>query len=167
MPVFYHDISRHARQRGSIILAAALAALSAGSAAARPAPAANGSAFVRVNQLGYPSSAPKRAYLLASVDETGASFSVMNGATAGYTAPIGARLGSWSKSFANVYALAENVQSWSTDEPAIDLSATSLLAVRTGGGRAELSATRQASVATASRYASGRGPPARPPDPPS
>jgi endoglucanase len=64
------------------------------------------SAFVRVNQLGYLSSASKRAYLMASAVETGATFSVKNssGATV-YSAAIGANLGSWSTSYPDVYAL--------------------------------------------------------------
>ncbi len=64
------------------------------------------SAFVRVNQLGYVSSASKRAYLMASTVETGAAFSVKNssGATV-YSAGIGANLGSWSSAYPDVYAL--------------------------------------------------------------
>ena len=63
-------------------------------------------AFVRVNQLGYLSSASKRAYLMASAVETGATFSVKNssGATV-YSAGIGANLGSWSTAYPDVYAL--------------------------------------------------------------
>src|SRR5262249_54801038 len=67
---------------------------------------AAGSAFVRVNQLGYAATASKRAYLMASSVETGATFSVMNaGGVTVYTAPIGASLGSWSASYGNIYAL--------------------------------------------------------------
>ncbi|MFY9558681.1 MAG: glycoside hydrolase family 9 protein [Terriglobales bacterium] len=64
------------------------------------------SAFVRVNQLGYLSSSSKRAYLMASAVETGATFSVKNssGATV-YSAAIGANLGSWSTAYPDVYAL--------------------------------------------------------------
>jgi endoglucanase len=69
------------------------------------APAA-ASAFVRVNQVGYPSTASKRAYLMSSAAETGATFSVKNQAgTTVFTAPIGANLGKWSNSYSNVYAL--------------------------------------------------------------
>jgi len=59
-----------------------------------------------VNQVGYPSAASKRAYLMASVAETGATFSVTNasGSTV-LSAPIGANLGSWSSTCANVYPL--------------------------------------------------------------
>jgi hypothetical protein len=70
-----------------------------------PARAAAGTAFVRVNQLGY-SSATKRAYLMASAVETGATFAVKNASgTTVYTAPIGANLGSWSSAYPDVYAL--------------------------------------------------------------
>lgn len=65
-----------------------------------------GSAFVRVNQVGYPTNSSKRAYLMASASEAGASFSVKNSSgTAVYTANIGAALGSWSSSYPDVYAL--------------------------------------------------------------
>ena len=87
------------------VLALSLLTLSSSTADVRPAHAATPGAFVRVNQVGYPSTASKRAYLMARVDESGATFSVMSGATVVYTAPIGVRLGSWSRSFPNVYAL--------------------------------------------------------------
>ena len=64
-----------------------------------------GSAYVRVNQVGYSTSAAKRAYLMSSVNESGATFSVMDGSTAVFTAPIGLQLGSWSSNFPHVYAL--------------------------------------------------------------
>src|SRR5947209_16341503 len=63
-------------------------------------------AFVRVNQVGYPANGSKRAYLMASGVETGATFAVKNssGATL-FSGPIGANLGSWSNSYPDVYAL--------------------------------------------------------------
>ncbi|HZI35827.1 MAG TPA: glycoside hydrolase family 9 protein, partial [Gaiellales bacterium] len=64
-----------------------------------------GSAYVRVNQVGYSTSAAKRAYLMSSVSEAGASFSVLDGSTAVFSAPIGPQLGSWSANFPHVYAL--------------------------------------------------------------
>ena len=75
-------------------------------AAAPSARSATASAFVRVNQVGYPSGAGKRAYLMASTDESGASFSVMtsSGRTV-FTAPIGTSLGSWSRTYKFVYPL--------------------------------------------------------------
>jgi endoglucanase len=66
----------------------------------------SGSAFVRVNQVGYATTASKRAYLMASGAEAGATFSVKNASGAiVYTAPIGANLGKWSTSYPDVYAL--------------------------------------------------------------
>ena len=49
--------------------------------------------------------ATKRAYLMSSTAETGATFKVVNSSgTSVYSAPIGPKLGSWG-SFSNVYAL--------------------------------------------------------------
>src|SRR5262245_50575233 len=63
-------------------------------------------AFVRVNQVGYPSTASKRAYLMSTAAETGATFNVKNQAgTTIFTGSIGANLGRWSNAYANVYAL--------------------------------------------------------------
>src|SRR4029077_7490853 len=62
-------------------------------------------AFVRVNQVGYASAATKRAYLLASVPESGATFAVSNGSTTVFTGPVGSDLGRWSARFPHVYAL--------------------------------------------------------------
>ena len=68
-------------------------------------PLAAQGAFVRVNQVGYPMNATKRAYLMSSTAETGGTFNVLNSSgTSFYFAAIGAQLGSWG-SFANVYAL--------------------------------------------------------------
>src|SRR5206468_2432268 len=72
---------------------------------APPARGATGSAFVRVNQVGYPSSASKRAYLMSSADESGATFAVKSGATTAFSESIGANLGSWSNAYPNIYAL--------------------------------------------------------------
>jgi endoglucanase len=63
-------------------------------------------AFVRVNQVGYLPTQTKRAYLMSSASETGATFSVKNSSgTTVFSGPIGANLGSWSKTYPNVYAL--------------------------------------------------------------
>jgi endoglucanase len=70
------------------------------------AKAQSGTAFIRVNQLGYATTASKRAYLMASAAETGATFSVKNASGANiFSAPIGANLGTWSSSYPDVYAL--------------------------------------------------------------
>lgn len=64
-------------------------------------------AFVRVNQVGYVSGASKRAYLMSSAADTGATFVVKNsgGTTVFGPAAIGANLGSWSNGYPDVYAL--------------------------------------------------------------
>jgi endoglucanase len=62
-------------------------------------------AFIRVNQVGYASSASKRAYLMASAAETGATFAVKNsGGTTVFSGSVGASVGKWG-TFADVYAL--------------------------------------------------------------
>src|SRR5947199_5173470 len=65
------------------------------------------SAFVRVNQLGYVSGAAKRAYLMASGAETGATFVIKNssGSTVFGPSAIGANLGSWSTAYPDIYAV--------------------------------------------------------------
>jgi endoglucanase len=84
------------------VLVVAASGLSAAAARSAPAPS---SAFVRVNQVGYPA-ASKRAYLMASTSETGATFTVRNASgQAVFSAPVGADLGSWSSTWSHVYAL--------------------------------------------------------------
>jgi len=75
-------------------------AATASAAAVKPA------AFIRLNLVGYPSTATKRAYLMSNVSETGARLLVRNdrGAVV-YDASVGPRLGSWSSAFRWVYAL--------------------------------------------------------------
>lgn len=72
---------------------------------AAPARAA-GAAHVRVNQVGYPGGAPKRAYLMTSAPATGAAFTVTDagGATV-VSGTVGADLGPWSAAWAFVYPL--------------------------------------------------------------
>src|SRR5579871_3737654 len=68
---------------------------------------AAGSAYVRVNQVGYLQGDTKQAILLASGPESGATFNVINtsnGKTV-YSSPIGSAQGSWSKAFPNTYLL--------------------------------------------------------------
>jgi len=85
------------------VLVLAVGGLHAATARSAPAPS---SAFVRVNQVGYPLAASKRAYLMASVAETGASFSVRNsGGETVFSDQVGADLGSWSATYSHVYAL--------------------------------------------------------------
>ena len=65
------------------------------------------SAFVRVNQVGYVAGGSKRAYLMSSSAESGATFVIKNasGSTVFGPTAIGANLGSWSNSYPDVYAL--------------------------------------------------------------
>lgn len=64
------------------------------------------SAFVRINQIGYVSAQSKRAYLMSSGSESGATFTVKNsGGSIVFSGAIGANLGSWSRTYKNVYAL--------------------------------------------------------------
>jgi len=96
----------HRRVALPAAVAVALAAGVVGASAASSAPAPAASAFVRVNQVGYPAAGSKRAYLMSSVAETGATFTVRTaGGTAVLTAPVGANLGKWSTGYPNVYAL--------------------------------------------------------------
>jgi endoglucanase len=93
--------------RTFVALCAVLLAVIAGGAAPAPAsPATSPAAFVRVNQVGYPGTASKRAYLMSSVDDAAAIFSVRNssGATI-YSARVGASLGAWSRTYKFVYPL--------------------------------------------------------------
>jgi len=96
----------HRRVALPAAVAVALAPGVVGASAASSAPAPTASAFVRVNQVGYPAAGSKRAYLMSSVAETGATFTVRTaGGTAVLTAPVGANLGKWSTGYPNVYAL--------------------------------------------------------------
>ena len=93
------------RVRSSRILSRILFAALTVSVAVSAAHAA--SAYIRVNQVGYSSTQTKRAYLMASASETGATFSVINSSGTAVFGPIaiGANLGSWSNGFPDVYAL--------------------------------------------------------------
>lgn len=68
---------------------------------------ATGGALIRVNQVGYASSAPKRAYLMSTGNETGATFSVRRSADGAvvFSATVGPSPGAWSARFAHVYTL--------------------------------------------------------------
>lgn len=84
---------------GALVLP--LLTVPAGSAAA-PAP---GTAYVRVNQVGYASAASKRAYLMSTGVETGATFAVKSGAVTVFTESVGADRGAWSNTYKHVYVL--------------------------------------------------------------
>jgi len=63
------------------------------------------SAYIRVNQVGYPSAESKRAYLMATGSENGTTFVVKNSAgITVYSGAVGAALGAWG-SFKFVYPI--------------------------------------------------------------
>src|SRR5262245_48030252 len=69
--------------------------------------AAATSAYVRINQLGYPATLPKQAFVMSSADEAGGSFSVVDTATHAsvFTGSIPASAGSWSSAYGFVHPL--------------------------------------------------------------
>src|SRR5204862_50301 len=70
------------------------------------APPPPASAFVRVNQVGYPAAATKRAYLMSTANQAGAAFSVKNGSgTVVYSGTVGVSLGTWSSTYKFVQPL--------------------------------------------------------------
>ncbi len=77
-----------------------------GAVTASTAAASAGSTFIRVNQVGYATTAAKRGYLMSHRAETGAAFVVRSteGAVV-FSGMVGASLGSWSARFPRVYAL--------------------------------------------------------------
>jgi endoglucanase len=84
----------------------AIAAIASTAPASRSAPARLAS-FVRVDQVGYPAAASKRAYVLTNADEAGAPFLVRrtsDGAIA-FTGTVGPSGGAWSRRFPHVYRL--------------------------------------------------------------
>ncbi len=91
--------------RGAVTLGA-LTALALAAPNAAPAAAAPKSA-VRVDQLGYASPAPKRAYLMSRSAQTGTAFTVQSTTAPGpaLSATVGASAGPWSKRYGYVYAL--------------------------------------------------------------
>src|SRR4051794_15629597 len=89
-----------------LLVAAAATAVAWRAQEGGAAPAA-APAYLRLSQVGYPADAPgKRAYLMASGRETGATFRIDD--AAGITVaegPIGPRTGRWSARFPDVYAI--------------------------------------------------------------
>lgn len=85
---------------------AVIASVSAPAGAISATATTAAAAQVRVNQLGYPATAPKRAYLLAPVAELGAHFTVRNAAgNVVFSATVGADQGKWSPAYPHVYVL--------------------------------------------------------------
>jgi endoglucanase len=74
-------------------------------AASIAAPSASARAFVRVNQIGYAAAASKRAYLMSTDPETGATFTVKSDSSTLFAGSIGADLGAWSTTYKHVFAL--------------------------------------------------------------
>lgn len=65
-----------------------------------------GAAYVRVNQVGYPDAASKRAYLMSPVAASGAAFTVTDADDATVlSGTVGASLGTWSPAYAFVYPI--------------------------------------------------------------
>ena len=95
------------RRQGRRVVATAAAFLVAlGIAGTPPVRADSGSAYVRVDQLGYDLHGSKRAYLMASGSEDGATFSVLDAqGNSVLTGDVGVDLGSWSASYPHVYAV--------------------------------------------------------------
>jgi endoglucanase len=95
------------RRRGPVFaIAAALSSailLSSASALAAPSPAAV--AQIRVNQVGYPSTASKRAYVMSTVNAAGATFVVKAGSATVLTGTVGSSLGSWSGTYSFVHPI--------------------------------------------------------------
>jgi endoglucanase len=107
---------RHGRvgRRVMVVAAAACMAFAANSACATareaapasPAAKATPAGYVRVNQVGYPDAASKRAYYMTGVASPSATFSVRDAAgTAVLSGTVGPSLGSWSSAFGFVYPL--------------------------------------------------------------
>ena len=93
----------------SLAVATSGALLAAAFTASHPAGATTGDAFIRLNQVGFATLNPdKRALLMSSVAEDGATFTVTDTSTNGVVAsgPIGADLGSWSSAYPHVYEIA-------------------------------------------------------------
>src|SRR5258706_15135243 len=89
----------------TLLIGLAMGGMWASSLGAGRARAATTTAFIRINQLGYASTAMKRAYLMASASEAGATFSVHNaGGTTGASGAIGASPGSRGAGLPQGYA---------------------------------------------------------------
>ena len=99
------SIPPRARRATLAALVLATTVATTGGARSAAAPSTGDSAFVRVNQIGYESTASKRAYLLSTGSEAGASFTVQAGSTTVFTGSVGADLGKWSKTYKHVYPL--------------------------------------------------------------
>jgi endoglucanase len=87
-----------------LVLAATAAVTAAGSVP--QATSAVASAFVRVNQVGYPLASAKRAYVMSNVDEAGATFVVKNASGVPVVSgTVGASTGAWSRTYGFVHPI--------------------------------------------------------------
>jgi endoglucanase len=86
-----------------LTLAALAGAIALG--AKPPAAGGGGTPQVRVDQVGYPTGASKRAYLMSGAVATGATFAVRNASSTVLQGTVGADLGSWSNSYGHVYPI--------------------------------------------------------------
>jgi len=92
------------RSLGIVVAMTVLVVGSAGALASRAHAA--GTAFIRVNQVGYPTTAPKRAYLMSHRSESGQTFTVRSAQGAIlFDGTVGASLGSWNRRFRYVYPI--------------------------------------------------------------
>src|SRR2546425_368812 len=66
---------------------------------------AAGSVFIRVNQVGYATNAPKQAFLMTTDAMAGASFQVVGAGAVAFTGTVGGDRGAWNARFAHVYPL--------------------------------------------------------------
>jgi endoglucanase len=81
------------------------AALLAAAGSVPRAESAVSSAFVRVNQVGYPAPGTKRAYLMSTVDQAGAQFTMTSSTGVTFMGTVGPSLGSWSNTYGFVHPL--------------------------------------------------------------
>jgi len=88
------------------MLGLSLLVATGGSAAARSqAPTAGATAFIRLNQVGYPATAKKQAFVMASTALSGATYTVTNGSTTVLSGSLGTSVGSWSTAYPDVYSI--------------------------------------------------------------
>jgi len=90
-----------------VVVLAALVPASALLMGPGAADASTGSAFVRVDQAGYATTTPKRAYLMSRREQAGEPFSVLRlpGNEVAFSGVVGPSTGAWSKRFPRVDAL--------------------------------------------------------------
>jgi len=91
----------------AVVLGIVLSGITIPPASAGPTASASGTAYVRVNQIGYEIGQPKLAILMSSASEGGATYalvSIQNNTTA-FSGGVGSSIGKWSSSFPYTYAL--------------------------------------------------------------